>query len=140
MRKTILTLACLIIFTASSLALTGEKRTIRGKFIDIRCYVDHKGGQDEVCRQCVIACFKADNPGGILEEGSGKIYLVVSDDRKLNLNDTLMPYFTKRIEIKGVVKERGGVSTITIEEIKEISYAPAKIEKKGPTLAGERKG
>ena len=125
MKKAIAIAVFMIIFVGSSFAVAAEMQTIRGKVICVRCYVHHGGGRLEACRQCVVECLKLGNPAGILEEGTGKIYLVVGDEHKPYPGKPyprveLMRHFTKIVEAKGDVSERNGVSTISLKEIKEI--------------------
>jgi hypothetical protein len=146
--KKMLMLAMIVLFGLSGTVLAEEKgsgmhegqlQTIRGEVIDVSCYVSH-GAIGEAHKECAVACLKAGQPGGILEEGTSKVYIAAKEEDHLtNPNTELIPYAAKMVEVKGVVHERGGVATIDIKEIKEIG-SPATKEGKGSGMMEEKKG
>jgi hypothetical protein len=96
-----------------------EMKTLRGEVIDISCYVA-EGARGESHKACAIACIQAGQPAGILEEGTGKVYVAAKEeDHAKNPGAELLPYVGKMVEVKGDVHERGGISTIDIKDIKE---------------------
>lgn len=115
-----------------------EEKTIKGEVIDVSCYVSH-GARGESHKDCAVACMKAGQPGGILEEGTGKVYVAAKiEDHLKSPNEELIPYAAKMVEVKGVVKEQGGVAIIDGKEIKEISGS-SMMEKKGSGMMMEEK-
>ena len=118
---------------------TEELQTIRGEVIDVSCYVSHEA-RGEAHKDCAVACMKAGQPAGILEESTGKVYVAAKEEDHLtNPNIELIPYAAKMVEVKGIVNERGGVATIDIKEIKEISGS-SMMEKKGSGMMEQKKG
>jgi len=128
MRKTlVLTVLALLVFSGRTFA---EEKTIKGEVIDLSCYVA-EGAKGDAHKECAIACIKAGQPAGILEEGTGKVYIAAKEEDHLkNPGTELLPYVAKMVEVKGKVNERGGVATIDIKEIKEIEKAAPMTEKK----------
>lgn len=117
-----------------------ELQTIKGEVIDVSCYVSH-GAHGESHKYCAVACMKAGQPGGILEEGTGKVYVAAKiEDHLKSPNEELIPYAAQMVEAKGVVKEQCGVAIIDIKEIKEIENASSMIDKKGSGMKEEKKG
>jgi hypothetical protein len=110
--------ACMFIATLATTAFTQTQR-IRGEVIDVECYVAHEG-KGESHKQCAITCIKGGQPAGILEEKTGKIYLIVTEDHVTNPSKKIMPYIAKMVDVDGTVKERNGISIIDIKEIKEV--------------------
>lgn len=117
-----------------------EEKTIKGEVIDVSCYVA-EGAKGDAHKECAIACIKAGQPAGILEEGTGKVYVAAKEeDHMKNPGIELLPYAAKMVEVKGSVNERGGVATIDVKEIKEIGKAASMTEKKGSGMMEEKKG
>jgi len=125
-------LSVMFLLTLATTALT-QTKAIRGEVIDVECYVSH-GAKGESHKQCAIACIKGGQPAGILEENTGKIYLVVTEDHTTHPSEKIMPFIARMVEVDGTVKERAGMSIIDIKSIKEIG-GPAMgetSEKKAP--------
>lgn len=117
-----------------------EEKTIKGEVIDVSCYVA-EGAKGDAHKECAIACIKAGQPAGILDEGTGKVYIAVKEeDHMKNPGTELLPYVAKMVEVKGSVNERGGVAIIDVKEIKEIGNVVPKTEKKGSGMMEEKKG
>lgn len=136
MRKWIV-LSVLVLLVSGGRAFAEEK-TVKGEVIDVSCYVA-EGAKGESHKDCAVACIKAGQPAGILEEGTGKVYVAAKeDDHMTNPGMQLVPYAAKMVEVKGVVHERGGVAIIDVREIKEIGGSPA-MEKKGSSMMKEEK-
>jgi len=113
-----------LVMIFSGIAYSAETKKITGEVVDVSCYVA-EGAKGEGHKACAIACVKAGEPAGILEENTGKVYVVVTGDHS-NPAKKIKPYVAKMVEVTGTVNERGGISTIDIKEIKEI-----KSEKEG---------
>ena len=117
-----------------------EGKTIKGEVIDVSCYVA-EGAKGGAHKECAIACIKAGQPAGILEEGTGKVYIAAKEeDHMKNPGTELLPYVAKMVEVRGRVKERGGAATIDIKEIKEIGTSSSMMEKRGSGMTEEKKG
>lgn len=138
MRKWI-ALSVLVVLVFSGRAFAEEK-TIKGEVIDVSCYAA-EGAKGDAHKDCAIACIKAGQPAGILEDGTGKVYIAAKeDDHMKNPGTELLPFVAKMVEIKGKVNERGGVATIDVKEIKETENAAPMTEKKGSGMMEEKKG
>ncbi|MDD4954861.1 MAG: hypothetical protein PHP17_02340 [Candidatus Omnitrophica bacterium] len=101
-----------------------EEKTITGEVVDLSCYVT-AGAKGMDHKECALACIKTGEPAGILEESTGKVYIVITEDHKTRPQDKILPYVAQTVEVKGNVSERGGLNVIDIKEIKEMK-APAK--------------
>jgi len=53
-----------------------EAVAVKGELIDTYCYA-LMGAKGESHRQCAIDCIKAGIPAGLLEEGTGKVYVLL---------------------------------------------------------------
>lgn len=119
MKKVIILIIAVMLLSAGYV-FAQEMKTIKGEVIDVSCYVA-AGAKGESHKECALACLRAGEPGGILEENTGKVYLVVTEDHTTNPTTKLLPYVAQMVEAKGSVNERAGISTIDIKEIKELS-------------------
>lgn len=138
MKKLIfLSMAAFLVLGALSLAFAEELKTIKGEVIDVSCYVSH-GAKGESHKDCTIGCIKAGQPAGILEEGTGKVYVAAKeDDHMTSPGLQLVPYAAKMVEVQGVIHERGGVATIDVRKIMEIGSSGTMMEKKGSGMMEE---
>ncbi|OIO36671.1 MAG: hypothetical protein AUJ74_01055 [Candidatus Omnitrophica bacterium CG1_02_44_16] len=138
MRKLIvLNVLAMLVFCGGAFA---EQKTIKGEVIDVSCYVA-AGAKGEAHKECAIACIKAGQPAGILEEITGKVYIAAKEeDHMNNPGAELLPYVAKMVEVKGDVKERGGVAIVDVKEIKELGNAVPMMDKKGSGMMEEKKG
>lgn len=116
MKRTLLLIvvAGLAVYTAASAQVI---KTIRGEVIDVSCYVI-EGARGDEHKSCALACLRAGEPAGILEEGTGKIYIIITEDHT-NPAKKVLPYVAKVVEVTGTINERGGINTIDIQDINE---------------------
>ncbi|MFA5008482.1 MAG: hypothetical protein WC546_04610 [Candidatus Omnitrophota bacterium] len=113
-----------------SFSAFSEEKTITGEVIDVSCYVV-AGAKGMEHKDCGIACLKVGEPAGILEEATGKVYLVITEDHKTRPQDKVLPCVAKMVEVKGNVSERSGIGVIDIKEIKEIETNKMPMKGKG---------
>lgn len=90
-----------------------------GQVIDPVCYIRHDSMGKEH-KECAIECAKQGIMLGILEEGTGKIYLSFPEGHG-NPNEKLLEYVEERVKVTGTVYTGGGLTGI---EVKTIKRAP----------------
>ena len=96
-----------------------ENVKLVGQVIDSVCYIRHES-MGKKHKECAIKCAKQGITLGILEEGTGKIYLSFPEGHG-NPNKKLLDYVEERVEVTGTVYTAGGVTGI---EVKTIKRAP----------------
>jgi hypothetical protein len=128
-----------LIMATFMIAFSQETKTVKGEVIDVSCYVA-AGVKGEDHKTCALACLEAGEPAGILEEGTGKVYLVVSEDHMTNPSKKMLPYVAKIVEATGTVNERGGITTIDIKDIKEVEAPLMGMQKEMPEVSSEKQG
>jgi hypothetical protein len=94
-----------------------ETMTIKGEVIDTYCYA-LMGAKGESHRQCAIDCVKAGIPAGLLEEGTGKVYVLLPSKDKTGLPKGVMDKMGRMASITGKVYTSGGSQFLTVESIK----------------------
>lgn len=118
MRKGLL-LTLVLALVVAGLVFAAESKTIKGEVIDVSCYVA-AGAKGQEHKSCALACLEAGEPAGILEERTGKVFIAVTSDHMTNPSKKMAPYAAKNVEVTGTVSERGGITTIDVQEIKEM--------------------
>ena len=91
--------------------------TVKGEVIDTFCYA-LMGAKGESHRQCAIDCVKAGIPAGLLEEGTGKVYVLLPNKDKSGLPKGVMDKMGRMASITGRVFTTGGSNFLTVESIK----------------------
>jgi hypothetical protein len=94
-----------------------QASTIKGEIIEMSCYAN-SGAKGESHKQCAIACAKNGHSLGLLEDGTGKVYTVVSPIEK-NTKDALMPFIAEHVAVTGTVIEKGGMSFLNMQSIEK---------------------
>src|SRR5437762_13253890 len=90
---------------------TTKEVTITGEIVDVSCYVKMGAlGMDH--KECALGCAKAGMPLALLEDKTGKVYLLVSDKEFESVNAKLQPLeksiAQKSIAVRGRTYEKGG--------------------------------
>lgn len=105
----------------------GAEKTVVGEVIDPVCYLSHdsRGAEHAACAR---ACAKQGVNLAIIEEKTGKIYMSLPVDHS-NPNSKLFDHIAQRVEVKGPVFRKGGLTGIFVQSIHELpgsSAGPAK--------------
>jgi hypothetical protein len=91
--------------------------TVKGEVIDTYCYA-LMGAKGEGHRQCAIDCVKAGIPAGVLEEGTGKVYVLLPNKDKSGLPKGVIDKMGRMATITGRAYSSGGSNFLTVESIK----------------------
>jgi len=91
--------------------------TVKGEVIDTYCYA-LMGAKGESHRQCAIDCVKAGIPAGLLEEGTGKVYVLLPNKDKTGLPKGVIDKLGRMATITGKAYTSGGSNFLTVESIK----------------------
>ena len=94
-----------------------ETVTVKGELIDTYCYA-LMGAKGESHRQCAIDCVKAGIPAGLLEEGTGKVFVLLPNKDKSGLPKGVIDKMGRTASITGKVYTVGGSNFLTVESIK----------------------
>jgi hypothetical protein len=91
--------------------------TVKGEVIDTYCYA-LMGAKGESHRQCAIDCIKAGIPAGLLEEGTGKVFVLLPNKDKTGLPKGVIDKLGRMATITGKAYTSGGSNFLTVESIK----------------------
>jgi len=119
--KLFLTVAIVGLTVAGSLAAQEKamkEATIKGEIIDSKCYLTGMmGGKGEEHKDCAIACMKGGLPVAILEEKTGKVYVVVPAKGQKGANEALVQYAAETVTLKGMFIEKGGTKLFAYNSV-----------------------
>jgi hypothetical protein len=82
------------------------------------------GRRGEEHRQCAITCARAGQPLGIVDERSRTLLFLVLDRRAGEASNPLLDSIAARVEVRGRRFDRGGISGIVVEQVKELGRRP----------------
>ena len=95
-----------------------KETTIYGEVIDISSFVTNGMKPDTPDRKALAeASAKGGNPLGILEKGTGKVYVVTMNQANTSSNSTLLPYLGLKIFATGRVYKRAGMQLFLLNDI-----------------------
>ena len=107
-------------FCASAMAHegmeSGKDVTVKGEIVDSFCYLG-MGAKGTGHKQCGMDCAKAGTPVSIVEEGTGKIYVLMSDKDKTPLPDSVISKMGETITVSGDLYSSGGSQFIAVEAV-----------------------
>ncbi len=107
----------LILSGLSQVYAQAKTVTVKGEVIDTYCYA-LMGAKGESHRQCAIDCVKAGIPAGLLEEGTGKVYVLLPNKDKAGLPKGVIDKLGRMATITGKTYASGGSNFLTVESIK----------------------
>jgi len=120
MRKTLIlgVLASFLIVMSVVLPVyAAETMTVKGEVIDTYCFA-LMGAKGESHRQCAIDCVKAGIPAGLLEEKTGKVYVLLPNKDKTGLPKGVIDKMGRMATVTGKAYTSGGSNFLTVESIK----------------------
>ncbi len=91
--------------------------TVKGEVIDTYCY-GMAGAKGESHRACGLSCAKAGIPVGLLEDGSGKVYVLLPTKDATPVPQAAIDKMGRKATITGKVIEKGGSRFLTVESVK----------------------
>ena len=100
-------------------AQTAKKPSkIVGEVIDVVTYVTNGMKPNNADRKALAESnAKVGNPLGILEKGTGKIYIIGKGQQGEDMVARLVPYFGLKIFAVGKVFKRGGINLLMLSDI-----------------------
>ena len=115
-KTTVLAILIGLLIVFSSSVYAAEPVKIKGEIIDTYCY-GLMGAKGESHRQCAMDCLKAGIPAGLLEEGTGKVYVLLPNKDKTGLPKAVIDKAGRMATVTGKVYASGGSQFLTVEKI-----------------------
>jgi hypothetical protein len=95
-------------------------RSVIGEVVDPACWLVN-GAKGPSHKECAIACAKAGQVLGIVENKTQKLYVVANDKPGEDPNKGLVDYVGQIVLVKGRVYSRGGVTGIKVTSVEPYS-------------------
>ncbi len=118
-KLSVMGLGILIALGASTLAWAAEGKdvSVKGEVVDTYCFAS-MGAKGASHKQCGITCAKKGIPVGLLEDGTGKLYVLLPNKDKGTIPDDVINKMGETTTITGKAYAAGGTSFLTIESVK----------------------
>jgi hypothetical protein len=124
MRRTFLALALILVVGTIATAVTAAEKaapagvTVSGEIVDLACYLA-RGGKGPEHAACAVKCAEMGQPLG-LAASDGKVYLLMADHADSSAFTKAKSLAGTKVEIKGQVASRDGMSGLTVLGIKSL--------------------
>jgi hypothetical protein len=124
MRRTFLALALILVVGTIATAVTAAEKaapagvTVSGEIVDLACYLA-RGGKGPEHAACAAKCAEMGQPLG-LAASDGKVYLLMADHADSSAFTKAKSLAGTKVEIKGQVASRDGMSGLTVLGIKSL--------------------
>jgi len=93
---------------------------LRGEVVETGCFVIG-GRRGEVHKPCALACARAGQDLGVLDEQTKSLFVVVQDLSGGPQPNPLLDHVATRVEVRGTTVERGGVNGIVVRSVKTLT-------------------
>ena len=124
MRRTFLALALILVVGTIATAVTAAEKaapagvTVNGEIVDLACYLA-RGGKGPEHAACAVKCAEMGQPLG-LAASDGKVYLLMADHADSSAFTKAKSLAGTKVEIKGQVASRDGMSGLTVLAVKSL--------------------
>ena len=106
--------------TASASSSKVGARSVIGEVVDPACWLVN-GAKGPSHKECAIACAKAGQVLGIVENKTQKLYMIATDKPGEDPNKGLVDYVGQTVLVKGRVYSRGGATGIKVTSVEPYS-------------------
>jgi hypothetical protein len=103
-----------------SLPESGREVVVTGELVETGCFV-MSGRRGAEHRQCAIACARAGQPLGVLEDKTSTLWLAIFDRTDAAPDPAIVNLLSGRVEVRGTAIERGGVNAILVKRVRSLS-------------------
>lgn len=109
--------ALLALLAVAYPALAAEAVSVTGEIVDSACYIK-MGAKGESHRDCAQKCADAGIPLALVEDGTGKVVWLVSQNDMETPNPKLREFAARKVTITGNWAERGGAKVLIVASVK----------------------
>ncbi|MFN0159473.1 MAG: hypothetical protein ACKVRP_15535 [Bacteroidota bacterium] len=118
MNSRMIMLCGLLLLTSTMLSAQTKNATVFGEVVDIASYMTSgTRASSPEGKEMIEASARGGNPLGILEENTGKIYLVTMKQAGLGANTSLLPWVGMKVAAKGDVYKKGSCQVLVLNVI-----------------------
>lgn len=117
MNKTTKYFATVVLLFVWGLTALGQQEnvTVVGQVVDVVGYMTAGTKSDTPQgKEATLASANGGNPLGLLDEKTGKVYIVAMKQANTGAKETLLPWIGMKIQAKGDVYKRGGIEVLVL--------------------------
>ena len=108
----------LVLFLTAGTAVAADDITVKGEVVDLVSYlVSGTKANSPQGIEIVKASAGGGNPLGILEDGTGKLYVVTMKQANTGANAALTPWIGSKITAKGQLYTKGGTRVLILTTV-----------------------
>lgn len=98
---------------------------LKGEFVELGCYVNHDSTGSEHS-DCAEKCARAGAPIALKEEGTGKLYVVITDGHFINPAEPAFGKIGMPVKVEGITKTAGTLDLLIIRKVDVVKTKAAK--------------
>lgn len=95
---------------------SGQDVTVKGEIVDSLCYLG-MGAKGPSHKKCGMDCAKAGIPVSIVEKGTGKMYVLMSNKDMTGLPESVTTKMGETVTLSGDLYTNGGSQFIAVESV-----------------------
>jgi hypothetical protein len=92
-----------------------ETVMVKGEVVDLHCFLA-EGARGATHKDCAVACAKAGNPVGLVDE-KGQVYVLMGSKEHDSMTADLIKNMAAMVTVKGKLVKSGGLQAIYIDSI-----------------------
>ena len=104
-------------------AAAADTASMQGEIVDIACYFRHDSKGPEHT-SCAVYCANLGMPMAFLEEGTGKLFVVLPSGHA-DPKEAVLAHLGQKVDVEGVLTTSGGLTGIEITDIRPVGEAGA---------------
>ena len=104
-------------------AAAADTASLQGEIVDIACYFRHDSKGPEHT-SCAVYCANLGMPMAFLEEGTGKLFVVLPSGHA-DPKEAVLAHLGQKVDVEGVLTASGGLTGIEITGIRPAAAGPA---------------
>jgi hypothetical protein len=99
------------------LATEGATTSVSGTLEDSFCWVT-MGAHGPSHKKCATECAKAGIPVSLVQNDTGKVYILLPPKNKSPLPDSVLTHMEDEVTVTGKEYTKGGATYLTVESVK----------------------
>jgi hypothetical protein len=97
--------------------IKGDKVTLKGEVIDVWCYMEG-GDRGADHKKCAVACIKAGNPVGLLDE-KGNVFILLGGKKDHQPGqEMLIDKVAETVTVEGTMVKKGDSKVVFVTSVK----------------------
>lgn len=97
-----------------------RETVLRGEVVETGCFIigNRRG---ELHKPCALACARAGQDLGILDDKTKTLYVLVQDLTAGPQPNPLLEHVASKVEVRGTLVERGGINGVVVRQVRSLS-------------------